>query len=178
MKNYLFRKAKITEISQIWEILQQAIKSRKDDGSNQWQDGYPNQEVVLKDIEKEEGFILLEGGTIIGYCAVSINDEPEYDKIEGKWLTSDDFVVFHRVAISKNNLGKGLAKMMVKHIEDFALNNSIYSIKADTSFDNIPMMKIFEKLGYTFCGEVYFRGSPRKVYEKVLSKTLDNDLLK
>lgn len=178
MTNYHFRKAEISETSRIWTILQQAILRRKEDGSNQWQDGYPNQEVVQKDIEKEKGFVLLEGETIIGYCAVLINDEPEYDNIEGKWLTNNDFVVFHRVAISTKYLGKGLAKMMIKHIEDFALNNNIYSIKADTNFDNIPMMKLFEKLGYTFCGEVYFRGSPRKAYEKVLPKILNDDLLK
>jgi hypothetical protein len=59
---------------------------------------------------------------------------------------------------------------MLKNIEDFALSNNIFSVKADTNFDNIAMMKIFENLGYTYCGEVYFRGSPRKAYEKVLHK--------
>jgi hypothetical protein len=33
------------------------------------------------------------------------------------------------------------------------------------------MISIFEKAGYTYCGEVYFRGSPRKAFEKVLKKT-------
>jgi RimJ/RimL family protein N-acetyltransferase len=60
--------------------------------------------------------------------------------------------------------------MIIKYVEDFALNNNIFSVKADTNFDNIAMMKIFENLGYTYCGEVYFRGSPRKAYEKVLAK--------
>jgi RimJ/RimL family protein N-acetyltransferase len=76
----------------------------------------------------------------------------------------------HRVAISENYLGKGLAKLMIKNIEDFALSNTIFSVKADTNFDNLPMIKIFESQGYAYCGEVYFRGSPRKAYEKVLTK--------
>lgn len=168
--NYQFRKATLTEIAPIWEILQQAIQRRKEDGSNQWQDGYPNPEVIQKDIEKGAGFVLVEGKTIIGYSAVLINDEPAYATIEGNWLTNGNFVVLHRVAIAENYLGKGLAKLILKHIEDFALSNNIYSIKADTNFDNIAMMKIFETLGYTYCGEVYFRGSPRKAYEKVLAK--------
>jgi GNAT superfamily N-acetyltransferase len=168
--NYQFRKAELSEMSPIWEILQQAILRRKEDGSDQWQDGYPNPEVVQKDIEKGEGFVLTAGETIIGYSAVLINDEPAYEKIEGKWLTNDDFVVVHRVAISEKYLGKGLAKMIIKNIEYFALSNSIYSIKADTNFDNIAMMKIFENSGYTYCGEVHFRGSSRKAYEKVLAK--------
>ena len=113
---------------------------------------------------------MVDGETIIGYSAVLINDEPAYEKIEGNWLTNDDFVVIHRVAISEKYLGKGLAKMIIRYIEDFALSNNIYSIKADTNFDNIAMIKIFENLGYTYCGEVYFRGSSRKAYEKVLAK--------
>ncbi|MDI6050160.1 GNAT family N-acetyltransferase [Flavobacterium sp. XS2P24] len=168
--NYHFRKAELSEIAPVWEILQQAIQRRKEDGSTQWQDGYPNPEVIQKDIEKGEGFVLADGETIIGYSAVLINDEPAYEKIEGKWLTNDDFVVMHRVAISEKYLGKGLAKMILKYIEEFAVNNNIYSIKADTNFDNPAMMKIFESSGYTYCGEVYFRGSPRKAYEKVLAK--------
>ncbi len=172
MTNYHFRKAEISETSRIWTILQQAILRRKEDGSNQWQDGYPNPEVVQKDIEKGEGYVLIEGKSIIGYCAVLVNDEPEYEKIEGKWLTNDDFVVFHRVATAEKYLGKGFAKMMIKYIEDFALKNNIVSVKADTNYDNIAMLKIFEKSGYTLCGEVYFRGSPRKAYEKVLPKAL------
>jgi GNAT superfamily N-acetyltransferase len=167
---YHFRKAELSEIAQIWAILQQAIQRRKEDGSTQWQDGYPNPEVVQKDIEKGEGFVLIAGENIIGYSAVLINDEPAYEKIEGNWLTNDDFVVIHRVAISEKYLGKGFAKMIIKYVEDFALGNHIFSVKADTNFDNIAMMKIFEILGYTYCGEVHFRGSPRKAYEKVLVK--------
>ncbi|RKS92490.1 L-amino acid N-acyltransferase YncA [Flavobacterium limicola] len=168
--NYHFRTAELSEIDSIWEILQQAIQRRKKDGSTQWQDGYPNPEVIQKDIEKGEGFVLADGETIIGYSAVLINDEPAYATIEGNWLTNDDFVVMHRVAISEKYLGKGLAKLMLKNIEDFALSNNIFSVKADTNFDNPAMMKIFETLGYIYCGEVFFRGSPRKAYEKVLHK--------
>jgi GNAT superfamily N-acetyltransferase len=168
---FQFRKAKISEITPIWDILQLAIQRRKEEGSDQWQDGYPNPEVVKNDIEKGAGFVLTDGEIIVGYCAVLINDEPQYAKIEGKWLTNDDFAVFHRVAISETYLGKGCAKIMMGYIEDFARNNNIYSVKADTNFDNMAMMKIFEKLGYTFCGHVYFRGGQRKAYEKVLHKS-------
>jgi len=167
---YKFRKAEIADVNSIWEILQQAIIRRKEDGSNQWQDGYPNVDVVQKDIDSRIGFVLIDGDTIIGYCAVLINDEPAYANIQGKWLTNDDFVVIHRVAISGKYLGKGFAKKLMNFVEEYAINNRIWSIKADTNFDNIAMMKIFEKLGYIYCGEVYFRNSPRRAYEKVLGQ--------
>ena len=168
--NYQFRKAELTELEQIWKILQQAIQRRKEDGSNQWQDGYPNPEVIQKDIEKGSGFVLVENEKIIGYTALLINDEPAYAAIEGKWLSNDEFLVLHRVAIAEEHLGKGLAKMIMKYIEAFAVSNNIYSVKADTNYDNLAMIKIFENLGYSYCGEVCFRGSHRKAYEKALGK--------
>lgn len=166
--NYQFRKALQSDIPEIWLILQQAIKHRKEDGSKQWQNGYPNPEVIQKDIYKDAGYVLTEEETIVGYCALLINDEPVYENIVGKWLSNDDYVILHRVAISDSYLGKGLAKKIVEYSEDYARSKNIYSIKADTNFDNPAMINIFEKLGYSFCGEVQFEGGSRKAYEKLL----------
>lgn len=166
---YSFRKAKPEDQNQIWDILQTGIKRRKAEGSNQWQDGYPNPDVVNSDIEKGYGYVLTDGEAVIGYCAILINDEPEYDRLRGEWLSNEDFVVYHRVAIHENYLGKGLAGKMLLHIEEFAKANNIRSLKADTNFDNIGMLKLFEKQGYSYCGEVTFRGSVRKAFEKVLT---------
>ncbi|MDD2985475.1 GNAT family N-acetyltransferase [Flavobacterium sp.] len=166
--NYQFRKAELTEAPEIWTILQNAILRRKADGSNQWQDGYPNPEIVETDIKKGIGYVLVEQNKIIGYCAVLINDEPEYANLQGEWRTNTDFVVFHRVAIAASHLGKNLSKKIIAYLEEFARANKIYSLKADTNHDNFAMMAIFEKAGFVFCGIVHFRGSPRRAYEKVL----------
>jgi GNAT superfamily N-acetyltransferase len=167
--NYNFRKATPSEIPQIWTIIQQAIVRRKNDGSQQWQDGYPNEDVIKQDITKGIGYVLTDDNTIIGYAAILFNEEPAYELIKGTWLTNEEFVVVHRVAISDDYLGKGLAQKIFLLIEDLAIDNNIFSIKVDTNFDNIPMLKILEKLGYTYCGEVTFRGSFRKAYEKTLA---------
>jgi GNAT superfamily N-acetyltransferase len=166
---YTFREAKQSDLSQIWDIINDAILRRKQEGSNQWQDGYPNWEVIQNDIQKTVGFVLTEKETIVGYCAVIINDEPAYANINGKWLTTGDFVVLHRIAVSKNHLGKGLAKQMLKHIEEYAMSRSIKSVKADTNFDNAAMITIFKKMGYTYCGEITARSSARMAFEKMLS---------
>jgi len=166
--DFHFRQAYQDEIPQVWAILQKAILRRKAEGSNQWQDGYPNETIVTQDIKNGVGYVLTLDGSIVGYCAALINDEPEYDKIVGQWLTNGDFIVFHRVAIAEEYLGKGLAKKLLDYIEELARKQNISSLKADTNFDNAAMLAIFAKLGYTYCGEVYFRGSPRKAFEKVL----------
>lgn len=166
---YQLRKAEITEAEVIWNILQQAIERRRKDGSHQWQDGYPNLEVVKTDIHHQKGYVLEVDGIIAVYAALVFNDEPAYLEIEGDWLTNGEFLVIHRVAVSEDFLGKGLAVLLFKELEKFSVENHVFSIKVDTNFDNQAMLHILEKLGYQYCGEVYFRGSARKAFEKTLS---------
>ncbi|MCL7987656.1 GNAT family N-acetyltransferase [Sphingobacterium sp. lm-10] len=169
MSNYLFRQAKIREANAIWNILQDAVARRKADGSAQWQDGYPNLQVVEKDIDRGAGYVLVDGDFLVGYCAILIDDEPAYQNIQGTWLTDGSFVVFHRVAVSKDYIGMGMAQQLLLHIETFAKEHAIQSLRADTNFDNTAMLRIFEKMNYQYCGEVVFRGSSRKAFEKVLA---------
>jgi GNAT superfamily N-acetyltransferase len=152
------------------KILQQAILRRKNDGSNQWQDGYPNEDVVQRDIERGIGYVLTNNDAVIGYAAIILSDEPAYEKIVGTWLTKGDFYVVHRIAISDDFIGQGLGRKILEFIEELAKKNHVPSIKVDTNFDNAAMLRTFEKLGYTYCGEVTFRDSPRKAFEKVILK--------
>ncbi|TDQ08329.1 GNAT family N-acetyltransferase [Pedobacter metabolipauper] len=163
-----FREANPSDTEVIWDILQEAILRRKNDGSNQWQDGYPNRDILGADIENDAGYVLTEGEKVIGYCAVLVNDEPEYTNIVGKWLSHGDFLVVHRIVVAGDYAGKGLARQILFEVENLALAKNIFSIKVDTNFDNIAMIKTFEKLGYVYCGEVTFRGSPRRAYEKIV----------
>lgn len=166
------RKANLSEIPVIWKILQQAIEQRRIDGSQQWQDGYPNPETISNDIHNGYGFVLIDNETIIAYAAIIFEPEPAYEEIVGKWLTDDEYVVIHRVAVSNAVKGKGIATQLFQLIEHLATENKVYSIKVDTNFDNVPMLKIMDRLDYTYCGEVFFRGSARRAYEKILPKPL------
>lgn len=162
------RRADVSEVHMIWEIIQQAIEQRRRDGSEQWQNGYPNEQTIRDDIASGNGYVITENNTIIAYAAIIFDIEPAYTNIIGKWLTNGDYVVVHRVATSNAVKGRGVATELFKMIEDLATEHKVTSIKVDTNFDNVPMLKILERLDYTYCGEVYFSGSPRRAYEKVL----------
>ena len=163
-----FRKANMQDAPEIWAILQEAIERRRLDGSDQWQDGYPNLSTVENDIFQARNYVLVLNRKIIATAALIFNEEPAYEKIEGAWLSEGEFLVVHRVAVSDEVAGKGFATRFFTYFEDFAKGNGVYSIKVDTNFDNLAMLRILEKLDYTYCGEVDMRGSPRKAFEKVL----------
>ncbi|MGE4513330.1 MAG: N-acetyltransferase family protein [Chryseobacterium sp.] len=162
------RKAETEDRDIIWNILQQAIERRRKDGSMQWQEGYPNLNTVETDIENGFGYVMTVNGEIAVYAALILNDEPAYDNIDGAWLSNGEFVVVHRVAVDEKFAGQGMVKKLFDHIEDFTRSHGIRSVKVDTNFDNIAMLKILESKSYTYCGEVFLAGGMRKAFEKII----------
>ena len=164
----VLRLAKIEEVAIIWEILQDAIAQRKKDGSDQWQNGYPNEQTIKDDIQNGNGYVMMHDNEIVAYAAIVFGIEQSYIEIKGKWLSNNACVVVHRVATQASLKGKGIATQLFLLIEDFCIQKNIYSIKVDTNFDNQPMLRILEKLNYSFCGDILVSGSPRLAFEKVL----------
>lgn len=159
-------KATTQQLDVIWEIIREAIQRRKEDGSTQWQNGYPNIETIKNDMADESAYVLIKNNIVIAYVSIKINNEPAYEKIKGKWLTNNDFLVLHRIAVSKKYLGKGMAIKIFELSEMLAKEKQIYSIKVDTNFDNQPMLHILKKRNYQYCGKVFFGKSERKAFEK------------
>src|SRR5689334_24451216 len=101
----ILRQAVFSELPVIWGILQQAIELRRQDGSEQWQNGYPNQQTVYDDITNGYGYVVVDDNAIIAYAAIIFGIEPAYTEIQGQWLTNGDYVVVHRVATSNSVKG-------------------------------------------------------------------------
>ncbi len=125
-------------------------------------------QIVNDDISNGYAYVLVDNNVIVAYAAIIFDIEPAYTDIKGKWLTNGDYAVVHRVATSDSVKGKGIATSLFKRIEILCADHKVGSIKVDTNFDNVPMLKILDKLNYTYCGEVFFNGSPRRAYEKII----------
>ena len=168
---FIFRKAEKQEAERIWDIMQEAIDKRKEEGSNQWQDGYPNLEVVKQDIERGYGYVSINpSGVLTGYLALIFDGEPAYEAIAEQWLTNRPFSVVHRIAVSQEHYVKGQATWMLEQAQAESFKQGFLSLKVDTNYDNTGMLRILDKLGYVYCGDVYFRGSARKAFEKKLDE--------
>lgn len=165
------RHAQLSDLSAIWQIIQDAIQARKEEGSDQWQDGYPNPQVLEDDIQKAYAYVLCSKDEILAYAALIFGEDPEpaYASIDGAWLSNQPYVVVHRVATAKKHKGKGIATYLFREIEKIALEKSYFSIKVDTNYDNLAMLKLLDNLEYSYCGIVVLPGGERKAYEKILS---------
>ena len=58
-------------------VFDAARKIMADSGNtNQWKNGYPSEEIVFSDMEKNGGFVIEDGGQIVGYFAFLPSPEP------------------------------------------------------------------------------------------------------
>ena len=180
-----FRKSTFDDVDRILGIIEKAKIELKKLGLDQWQNGYPDRKViendikfgisyVLEDIEKNENGLKSESFTkILGTIVLSPKKEMPYSKIEGKWITNDDYIVIYRLAVDSEIKNKGIATKILEFSEKECIKNKILSIKADTHENNEPMKRFLEKNGFSYCGVIYLDREPdigekRIVYEKII----------
>ncbi|MBO3333739.1 GNAT family N-acetyltransferase [Clostridium perfringens] len=165
-----FRQAKISDLDQIVEIIELSKKYLKETKVDQWQDGYPAKEDLRRDIESGNSYVLTNKDEIVATTVISLDGESTYNLIfNGEWITNEEYIVMHRVAVHDKYKGKGIFKELIKEAESLALNKRILSIKIDTHRDNISMQRAVVKNDFKRCGIIYLEdGSERIAFEKVL----------
>lgn len=172
---FLMRSTTIDDIEKVLEIIEDAKKTIKELGIDQWQNGYPNRDVIENDIKDEKSFVLEKDGNILGTVVVAFEKENSYENItEGQWLTDGYYFVIHRLAVDTNYKNNGIATKILELIEEKIKNTNIKSIKVDTHEGNIPMRKFLEKNGFIQCGVIYLENcqendSKRIAYEKIIN---------
>lgn len=165
-----FNKATEEDVNSIMNIIRQAQDYFKEQGINQWQDNYPNSEIVKNDIKNKNGYVLLKNNIIVGTVVVSFDGEKNYEHVYGgKWVSNGAYAVIHRIAIDSNNKGLGLSSIIIKNIEKICLNKEVHSIKIDTHKENISMQNMLLKNGFKYCGLIYLENKNERVaFEKRL----------
>ena len=61
------RMAYPNEINRIMEIIQDGKDSLAAAGVDQWQDGYPDQEIIFEDILESRGYVAVENQEVVAY---------------------------------------------------------------------------------------------------------------
>ena len=165
----IFRKAAYEDVDAIMEVVHDAQQSLGSRGIDQWQNGYPNREAILSDINKGVGVALVQNETVTAYAAIIVNGEPEYKNlVGGSWLSNDDYIVVHRICVRSDFVRKGLASAVMQYAIDFAKAKGIYSFKIDTHADNQYMLNLLKKFGFTYCGEIHYEHGDRVAFEKII----------
>lgn len=150
------RKAEVSDIDTIMEIINEAKALLKADGSPQWQDGHPDKEMLMADIEHGFARVLIVDGNIAGTATLMTTADPNYSKIEGAWHdTTDTYGTIHRIAISSKYRGMKLSKFFFSNLISDTYAQGIYHMRIDTHKLNQRMQHLVKEFGFEYTGIIY-----------------------
>ena len=180
-KKFVIRQANASDIDAVMEIIAEARGTIAALGIDQWQDGYPQREIIEKDVADGVSYCIenTENGEILATFGVFEAGDLLYDKIfDGAWRTGDSlsslkknvsYTAIHRVAISVKSRGQGLSTAMIDFVANKAKNIGKKSLRIDTHEGNVVMRKMLEKHSFVHCGTIYLENNDARVaYEKLL----------
>lgn len=161
----LIRPATVADLPRIMPIYERARGYMAQNGNkNQWINGYPQESVLIDDINKNRLFVLENGEFLDAVFVFFIGLDPTYAYIEGAWKDGSEYGVIHRVASS------GRAKGVFTSCLDFC-KSQITHIRIDTHKDNVIMQNTLKKHGFFECGIIYLEnGAERLAYELTLEE--------
>lgn len=150
------------DLAEVMAVLAAAKGIMRASGNNgQWIDGYPSEEVILGDIAKGNGFVVLEGGRIVAYFAFIASPEPTYARIyNGSWLNDSlPYHVVHRIGSYPEVHG------VFRTVMDWCFERDP-NIRIDTHRDNRIMQHCIDRYGFSYCGIIYLEsGDERLAYQ-------------
>lgn len=155
----IIRQATLQDIGPITQLVAQVVPIMQATGNLQWDDNYPNAEVFANDVHNGQLWVADFNGTIAGVIAIVNEQEPEYSQVAG-WDITEPAIVAHRLAVSPDFQGKGIAAALLRQCEEVARQQNISLIRLDTNTVNRPMQNLFLKLGYNLGGEITLHKKP------------------
>ncbi len=161
--SYTIRKSTLADLPVILDLRDQAREIMRSYGNvYQWPDGYPRDDMFLKDIELGGSHVMLdERGEVVGTFALIPSPEVTYHVIsDGQWLDDAPYHVIHRIASTPES--HGILDALLDYCE-----RQVDNIRIDTHEANIIMRKGLERHGYQYCGIIHLlNGDERLAFQK------------
>ena len=167
-----FRKATAADLPGMMKVVAQAQAFMATLNIDQWQDGYPEEELLAEDIRIGRIYVYDDDGRIASITVMTEEPEPIYDTIDGQWRSAGPYLTVHRMALDDEHRHSGLASRILEHAVSMAKQMNLSSVRADTHRGNKAMRRFLEKNGFVECGLVTYdvkEGDPLRVaYERLL----------
>ena len=172
----LIRRATTNDIGAIMTIVHSAQRALAELGIDQWQDGYPSEDVILEDVSRGVGYVAYAlDGTVLGYEAVVVTGEEAYAQLPDEvWHTPNEYVVVHRICVSGECRRQGVALKLISFACEHAQQHNIEAFRIDTHKGNTRMLSLLNKLGFEYVGIVHYDSGERMAFD--LNITANNNI--
>ena len=140
-----------------------------ENGIEQWDDTYPNTEIISEDLNVGTYYVSEMDGAIIGGINIDKNQDDTYLALD--WEDkSDSFLVVHRLGVKEEFWNKKIGKDLMLFTEKLVIEKGMKSIRLDTYSGNPKAMEFYRRLGYTELGTIDLKPDKDKYhcFEKII----------
>ena len=119
-----YRIADLEDLEEVYDLVKRAIATMIQQDIFQWDEIYPNEEVLREDIAKKQLYVgIVEKQIAVIYV---LNQECDEAYENGNWKYADEpFHVIHRLCVNPVFQKQGVGRKTMLHIEDELLSMGI-----------------------------------------------------
>ena len=162
-----YSKADINDLEEIYSLYQNAIIAMEKDNIHQWDEIYPDKDILKEDITKNQMYIGKTDNKIAVCFVLSEECDEEYKN--GCWKYPDSrFNVIHRLCVNPLFQNQGIAAKTLEYIENLSKSEGYDSIRLDCFTQNPYSRKLYDKAGYSITGYADWRKGQFELREKKL----------
>ena len=162
-----YRTAKIDDLDDIFQLVDDAVKQMEHDKIYQWDNIYPTKEDFYNDIQKKELYVGIINKRIAVVYALNKECDEQYKNGEWQYI-GDKFNVIHRLCVSPDFQKRGIAQTTLLHIEDELRSFGMRAIRLDVFCENPYALKLYSNNGYSKVGSAHWRKGKFLLMEKLL----------
>jgi ribosomal protein S18 acetylase RimI-like enzyme len=165
----IIRKAEISDLENIMLMYKSCVAGMLENGIDQWDETYPNDEIISEDLNVGTYYVSEMDGTIIAGINIDKNQDDTYLALD--WEDkSDSFLVVHRLGVKEEFWNKKIGKDLMLFTEKLVIEKGLKSIRLDTYSGNPKAMEFYRRLGYTELGTIDLKPDKDKYYcfEKII----------
>ena len=165
----IIQKAKISELGDIMLMYKSCVEGMLANNIDQWDESYPNKDIIMQDLIAQTYFIVIEHNIIIAGINIDQNQDKTYLPL--KWKDKkNQFLVVHRLAVKEFFWGKGIGKSLMIFTEKLAIKKGLNSIRLDTYSGNPKAMNFYKRIGYNEVGTINLKPNKNKYhcFEKII----------
>lgn len=164
----VFRKAELSEWEEIIALFGRAAADLKSRDIDQWDEHYPNWEILQGDIHKGEMFVGVDtAGQVVS--AFVLNQEADEAYQNGSWQYPEAvYRVAHRLCVDPRCQGSGIGRETMLQMEKLAAEYGAQTVRLDVFSQNLRAFHLYEKLGYQTVGFAVWRKGKFFLMEKRL----------
>jgi GNAT superfamily N-acetyltransferase len=165
----IIRKANKTDLENIMLMYKSCVKGMLTNNIDQWDETYPNSEVIIGDLIAKSYFVAIENEVIIGGINIDKNQDDTYLTIN--WEDkSNSFLVVHRLGVKEEFWNKKVGKNLMLFTEKLVKERCLKSIRLDTYSGNPKAMEFYRRLDYRELGTINLKPNKNEYhcFEKII----------